>query len=143
MTDQDKIEELLENYRSLKSDIRTSIIEKCPNYDVPAIDYSKVSGGETNAIYSQVESKVTEVLDDKLELMRKIKARDIIYTAYINLPVEKKRITEYLYFEELSQPQTSIRMKLSERTIKSRKKEIIKDLKDNNILRAWKYFNCT
>mgnify|MGYP006293605329 CR=1 FL=1 len=145
MTDQEKIEELLENYRSLKSDIRTTIIEKCPDYSIPAIDYSKVSGGETNAIYSSVESKVTERLDDKLKLMKKIKCRDIIYTAYMSLEIRKKQVIKYVYFEGLKQIQAGFRLEKSENTIGKWKQEALEDLKNNGVLRAWKYWeqvNC-
>src|SRR5690554_6673979 len=101
MTDKEKIEELLKNYRSLKSEIRIEIIQKCPEYSLPAIDYSRTGTGETNKIYSSVEEYVTNKRDVELELKKKIKIRDVIRAAIDSLNVEKRRIVEYVYFEKM------------------------------------------
>src|SRR5690554_3516293 len=140
MTNKEKIEELLKNYRSLKSEIRIEIIQKCPEYSLPAIDYSKTGSGETNQIYSEVEEYVIKKRDIELELKRKIKIRDIIKAAIDSLNVEKRRIVEYVYFEKLSLIETSFKMKLSERTIASRKEEIIEELENVGMLKAWEYW---
>ena len=140
MTDKEKIEELLKNYRSLKSEIRIEIIQKCPEYSLPAIDYSRTGTGETNKIYSSVEEYVTNKRDVELELKKKIKIRDVIRAAIDSLNVEKRRIVEYVYFEKLSLIETSFKMKLSERTIASRKEEIIEELAGAGILAAWEYW---
>ncbi|MFW6030875.1 MAG: sigma factor-like helix-turn-helix DNA-binding protein [Halanaerobiales bacterium] len=140
MKDKFKIEELLKNYRSLKSEIRIEIIQKCPEYSLPAIDYSKTGSGETNNIYSEVEDYVIRKQDIEIALKKKIKIRDIIKAALDSLNIEKKRIVTYLYFEGISQTETSFRVKISERTISTRKKEIMRELKKAGILTAWEYW---
>lgn len=138
MTDNEKIEELLKNYRSIKSNIRTEAISKIPEYSQPAVDYSTMTPGESNAVFSKVESYVVkhELVNNRMRKL--IKVRDIIKTAYESLTVEQKRIVKYLYFEKLTNVQCSFKMQLSENTIGNRKKEIVDELKGNGIMKAWK-----
>ena len=140
MTDNDKIEELLKNYRSIKSNIRTEAISKIPEYSQPAVDYSTMTPGEGNAVFSKVEDYVVKHELVNNQMRKLIKVRDIIKTAYESLTVEQKRIVKYLYFEEMNYVETSFKMKLSERTIVSRKKDILDVLKGAGIMRGWGFW---
>ena len=137
MTDNEKIEELLKNYRSIKSNVRTEAIQKIPEYSLPAVDYSNMTPGESNGKFSKVEDYVVKHEKENSDIRKLIKIREIIRTTYENLELEKKKIINYLYFEELTQVRTSFKMQLSENTIGKRKIQALKKLKENGILRAW------
>jgi len=137
VTDNEKIEELLKNYRSIKSNVRTEAIQKIPEYSLPAVDYSNMTPGESNGKFSKVEDYVVKHEKENSDIRKLIKIREIIRTTYENLELEKKKIINYLYFEELTQVRTSFKMQLSENTIGKRKIQALKKLKENGILRAW------
>jgi len=137
VTDNEKIEELLKNYRSIKSNVRTEAIQKIPEYSLPAVDYSNMTPGESNGRFSKVEDYVVKHEAENSDIRKLIKIREIIRTTYENLELEKKKIINYLYFEELTQVRTSFKMQLSENTIGKRKIQALKKLKENGILRAW------
>ena len=137
MTDNEKIEELLKNYRSIKSNVRTEAIQKIPEYSLPAVDYSNMTPGESNGIFSKVEDYVVKHEKENSDIRKLIKVRDIIRTCYESLTIEQKRITRYIYFEKMSHVQCSFKMQLSERTIWERKKKVLEDLKEAGIMRAW------
>jgi len=137
VTDNEKIEELLKNYRSIKSNVRTEAIQKIPEYSLPAVDYSNMTPGESNGKFSKVEDYVVKHEKENSDIRKLIKIREIIGTTYENLELEKKKIINYLYFEGLTQVRTSFKMQLSENTIGKRKIQALKKLKENGILRAW------
>jgi len=137
VTDNEKIEELLKNYRSIKSNVRTEAIQKIPEYSLPAVDYSNMTPGKSNGKFSKVEDYVVKHEKENSDIRKLIKIREIIGTTYENLELEKKKIINYLYFEGLTQVRTSFKMQLSENTIGKRKIQALKKLKENGILRAW------
>lgn len=139
MTDaeKEKIEELLRNYRSIKSNVRTEAISKIPEYSLPAVDYEHMTPGESNEVFSKVEQYVVKHESENSDIRKLMKVRDIIRTCYENLDIEKKRVIKYLYFEGLTQVEAGWKMQLSENTIGRRKGEALERLKDNGIMRAW------
>lgn len=139
MTDseKEKIKELLKNYRSIKSNVRTEAISKIPEYSLPAVDYEHMTPGESNEIFSKVEQYVVKHESENSDIRKLIKVRDIIRTSYNHLDIEKKRIIQYLYFEGLTQVETGWKMQLSENTIGRKKIEALEQLKENGIMRAW------
>ena len=140
MTDNEKIEELLKNYRSIKSNVRTEAIQKIPEYSLPAVDYSNMTPGESNGIFSKVEDYVVKHEAENSDIRKLIKVRDIIRTCYESLTIEKKHVIKYVYFEGLKQIQAGFRLEKSENTIGDWKWEALEDLKKNGILRAWKFW---
>ena len=140
MTDNEKIEELLKNYRSIKSNVRTEAIQKIPEYSLPAVDYSNMTPGESNGKFSKVEDYVVKHEAENSNIRKLIKVRDIIRTCYESLTIEKKHVIKYVYFEGLKQIQAGFRLKKSENTIGDWKWEALEDLKKNGILRAWKFW---
>ena len=133
-------EELLNNYRSIKAKVAIEAIKDAPEYALQAINYSKVGSGKNNNTYSEVEEFVARKSEKESEFKYLVKVRDIIYYSYINLPVEKRRIVEYLYFHEYSAKQTAEKIGCSKSTIDNRKPEIIDELKTFGIMAAWEFW---
>lgn len=140
MTNKEKIEELLKNYRKIKHKAKILIITECPEYSLPAIDYSSTGKGESNEIYSKVEDFVVEKDEEESEVRDLIRARDIIKAGIDSLTVEQKRIVGYLYFEGKTQLEAGERVGCSERTIKTRKTEILQGLEDVGMFKAYEYW---
>ncbi len=137
MTDKDKIEELLKNYRSLKSNIEIEITKKCPEYSLPSTSFANVSEKEMNKIYSDVEDYVVKKVGISEELGKKIKVRNIIKAAKDSLSTELQRIVEHYYFDDKSVKIVAGRLGWSEDTIRRRREDILKGLQKAGILEAW------
>ncbi|KXS45587.1 MAG: hypothetical protein AWU54_323 [Candidatus Frackibacter sp. T328-2] len=129
-----KIKALLEEYPQLKSKIKIKIIDSHKEYALQAVDFKKVSGGETNAIFSDVESYVTNKEEVKQEVINLIKKRDIIAAALECLNKREMKVVRYKYFEGESDLKTGCKMEVSERTISNWKDDIFAKLKKVGIL---------
>jgi DNA-directed RNA polymerase specialized sigma24 family protein len=134
------IEELLNNYRRIKAKVATEAIKDAPEYALQAINYNKVGSGETNNTYSDVEEFVARKSEQDSKYKNLVKARNIIYHAYINLPIEMRRIVEYFYFNDMSVKDTASRVNCSENTIRNRKPEIFAELKVHGLMSAWEFW---
>jgi len=140
MTNKEKIEELLKNYRKIKHKAKILIITECPEYSLPAIDYSSTGKGESNEIYSKVEDHVVKKDEEESEVRDLIRARDIIKAGIDSLTIEQKRIVGYLYFEGITQIRAGDKVGCSENTIGLRKKEILNHLEDVGMAKAYDYW---
>jgi len=129
-----KIKALLEEYPQLKSKIKIKIIDSHKEYALQAVDFKKVSGGNTNAIFSDVESYVTNKEEVKQEVVNLIKKRDIIAAALECLNKREMKVVRYKYFEGETDLKTGCKMEVSENTIGNWKNEIFMKLKKVGIL---------
>lgn len=137
MTPEKKIEELLREYPTLKSKINIRLITYSTFYSLKAVNYNKDKIGKTNKIYSEVEDFVIRAIGEDSIIWKMIKKRDIITAALECLTEEEYKIVELLYFENKTQIEAGFELKLSESTIRKRKKEILDKLEDVGILKAW------
>ena len=126
----EKIEQLLREYPVLKSKLNIKIIQsKNQVYSLPAINYAKVSGGETNAFYSDIEEFVAnkdELEGETLELFRKVKA---IESGLRCLNRNEYLLIKLYYFKGLPYVEISLEMNRCTTTLQKYKKEALKKLK--------------
>lgn len=134
------IEELLNNYRRIKAKVATEAIKDAPEYALQAINYNKVGSSNSHNTYSDVEEFVTRKSEEDDKYKNLVKARNIIYHSYINLPTEMRRIVEYLYFNNLSAKETAERIGCSKNTINNRKPDIFIELKIGGLISAWEFW---
>ena len=109
----ERIEDKLKNYPVLKSKIKiiTNKIAHQENYTTQAVDYSKVPGGQTNSIYSDVEDFVQNKLDKYPELLELIMEKEKIDAALESLNYKEKRLVRYKYFEDMTDHEVSDKMR--------------------------------
>ena len=100
----ERIEEELRNYPMLKSriKIKTNKIAFQEDYSAKAVDYSKIPGGKTNSIYSDVESFVQTKLDRYPDLLELILKKEKIDAALEGLNYKEKRLVRFKYFEGMT-----------------------------------------
>lgn len=136
MKDREKIEKLLENYRSIRSNIEIELNKKYPEYSLDSVSFVK-TGADTNEIKSQVENYIVDKYSISDDLHQKIQVVNIIKAAYNSLNEEQKKIVADLYFEGRGVKATAAGSGWSRYTIKRRKEKILDELKGVGILNAW------
>jgi len=134
----EKIEFLLKNYKKLDSNVESKLNREFPEYALKSTSFVKVLG-KTNDIHSEPEEYNVEKLSPEIssELERKIQSRNIIQTNINNLTDEQQEIVKYLYFENRGIKITADDMGWSNKTIRRRRTNILKDLREGGILEAW------
>jgi len=137
----DRIEEQLKNYPFLKSKIKitTNKIAYQEDYAAQAIDYSKIPGGKTNSVYSDVEEFVQNKLDKHPELIELIMEKERIDAALECLTYKEKRLVRYKYFEDMTDNEVSDKMReLELKTFSIRNDSTIRDYSSTTIQRMKK-----
>jgi len=135
-----KIESLLQNYKSIKSNIEIELNRKYPEYSLDSVSFVETTGN-TNAVSSTVENYVVDKysLDD--ELVSKIQVYNIIKAALECLTKEQFRIIKQLYFEDKVLVEVGAELGWSRWMIQRKRNKIIKKLEDVGILNAWEIHN--
>lgn len=115
----ERIEEELRNYPMLKSriKIKTNKIAFQEDYSAKAVDYSKIPGGKTNSIYSDVESFVQTKLDRYPDLLELILKKEKIDAALTCLTWRQRKLVELKYFQSFTDYEIVFRMRDHERQI--------------------------
>jgi DNA-directed RNA polymerase specialized sigma24 family protein len=137
----ERIEKELKNYPLLKSriKIKTNKIAYQEDYSAKAVDYSKIPGGETNSIYSDVESFVQRKLDRYPDLLELILKKEKIEAALESLNYKEKRLVRYKYFEGMTDNEVSDKMReLEIKTFKWRNDSTCKEYSSTTIQRMKK-----
>ena len=137
MNDKQKIEQLLKNYRQIKSNIQIELTKEYPEFALDSVSFIKMSGKQSYSGTSQQERYVLNKYDISEDLQNQIIVRDIIRVAYESLPVELRRVVVNYYFENKGVKGTAVQMGWSEDTIRRRKEDILINLKKAGILKAW------
>ena len=140
MTKYQQIEQLLKDYKNIKSRIEIKLISYAPGYAVQGIDYDKIQTGKTNKIYSDVEAYVIKTFGEDSEVWRLIRKRDIIEAALKSLNEEEYYILKMVYFERKKYNYIAENLYknkiLCESTIGKKKKDILDRLDKAGILEA-------
>ena len=136
MKDKEKVEQLLQSYKSIKSNIEIELNKEYPEYSLDSVSFVK-TGGNTNAVSSQVEDYVIDKysLDD--ELVQKIQVYNIIKAALECLTREQFKIIQLLYFEDKVLVEVGAELGWSRWMIQRKRNSIIKKLTNVGILSAW------
>ena len=136
MKDKEKVEQLLQSYKSIKSNIEIELNKEYPEYSLDSVSFVK-TGGNTNAVSSQVEDYVIDKysLDD--ELVQKIQVYNIIKAALECLTREQFKIIQLLYFEDKVLVEVGAELGWSRWMIQRKRNAIIKKLSSVGILSAW------
>lgn len=138
MSNKEAVEQLLYDFPKIKSRIKILLANFIPEYSLKAVNYDRVVISNTNAIYSDIESYVIKKLDDQHELVKLIRKRDIIQSALECLTTKERRIISCKYFENMSDIETAMKFRCSERTIRNIRDEAIEKLEGVGILEAKK-----
>lgn len=136
MEDKEKIEKLLRNYRSLKSEIEIELNREYPEYSLDSVSFVKTRG-ENNSIVSKVEDFVVDKHSLSDGIRKKVQIVQIIKAAFNSLTNKRRKIVRHLYFENESCGEVGNKLGWSEITIKRKKKQILKKIKKVGILKAW------
>ena len=132
MTDPDikKIEQLLKEYPVMKSKLNIKLIQnKNREYSLPAYNYAKVSGGETNTIYSDIEEYVAmkdELEGETLDLFRKVKA---IESGLKCLNKHEYMTIKLYYFKNYTYVEIELELNRCTTTLQKYKNDALKKLK--------------
>ena len=109
----ERIENELRNYPLLKSKIKikTSKIAYQEDYAVKAVNYSRIPGGKTNNIYSDIEEFVQNKLDRYPDLLELLLKKEKVEAAIESLNYKEKKLVRYKYFEGMTDNEVSDKMK--------------------------------
>ena len=141
---ENRIKELLSNYRRIRAKIRTGIIKENPKKTSGGSSgVAKIGDGGTDR-GSRLEDDSIEYLDEGHELYKLNKAREIIKIAYEELTEREQAIVQEKFFEERTYPEVGRRIEppVTKRTVQRNvKNTILPKLRENGILKAWKFYD--
>lgn len=138
MTDREKIEIILRLYPVIRAKCKINIIKsKNRSYSLPAIDYSKVSGGETNAFYSDIESFVTEKADLDGETVDLVNIVDAVVSGLKCLTRNEYLTVKYKYFNGLTDVEITAEIDKSRTTVQNYRKTALEKLRKANLHKIW------
>ena len=136
LDNQDKVEELLNNYRSIRSNIEIELNKRYPEYSLDSVSFVQTNG-ETNVVVSQVEQYVIDKYSVSENLRKKIQILNIINAAYKSLSSRRKEIITDLYFEDKELKDVAAGTNWSRWSIGRKRDKILNELERVGILEAW------
>ncbi|MTI61856.1 MAG: sigma-70 family RNA polymerase sigma factor [Firmicutes bacterium] len=138
MSDREKIEQILELYPLICSKCKINIIKsKNRTYSIPAYNYAKVSGGETNAIYSDVEQYVTDKADLDGETVDLIHVQKAISVGLECLTKNEYLAVKSKYFRGLTDVETAAELDKSRSTVQNHRSSALEKLKKADLYKIW------